>query len=568
VNPDFKMKMNPTALRAAFLLAALLPLTAALVAADPAAAPAATPTPETALHEIGAAPAAPALADAPTPVPTVAQASRHKADQDEDDDDGDNDSDSGRKWQRHHHDNDENRVAVGDAAVVEANETVPGNAVSVFGPLTVRGTVNGNAVAVCGSSRIDGTVHGNAVVVFGTLRLGSHAHVDGNVVAGVGMVSKDPGAYVGGSTVQQGARLDFADDSEASNWWAHGLRMGRPLALGHGLHVFWFINVCLVVLYVFLALVFPEGARKCGDTLVKRPGITFLTGILAMIALPVVFVLLCITIVGIPVALIVLPLAVMSCMVFGRASLYALVGRSILGKDQHPALAVLVGALVVMLVYLIPLIGIAVWIVVSFLGFACALTTLVSPNKPAVPVLPVVPAQPVIPVVPAPSPVAQEGVPPEIAPLLVPPVMQSIPAAAAPAPAPIAAALVQASEAALPRAGFWIRMVALLIDAILIGALTQMSHLVLPALAAYGAILWKHKGSTIGGIIFGIKVVRLDSRPVDWMTAVVRALACFISLIALGLGFIWIAFDPEKQGWHDKIAGTVVVRLPKGVSLV
>ncbi|HEY4989416.1 MAG TPA: AIR carboxylase family protein, partial [Opitutaceae bacterium] len=40
------------------------------------------------------------------------------------------------------------------------------------------------------------------------------------------------------------------------------------------------------------------------------------------------------------------------------------------------------------------------------------------------------------------------------------------------------------------------------------------------------------------------------------------------SVLALGLGFIWIAFDREKQGWHDKIAGTVVVRLPKGSSLV
>jgi uncharacterized RDD family membrane protein YckC len=36
----------------------------------------------------------------------------------------------------------------------------------------------------------------------------------------------------------------------------------------------------------------------------------------------------------------------------------------------------------------------------------------------------------------------------------------------------------------------------------------------------------------------------------------------------VGLGFIWIAFDAEKQGWHDKIAGTVVVQLPKGSPLV
>jgi uncharacterized RDD family membrane protein YckC len=39
-------------------------------------------------------------------------------------------------------------------------------------------------------------------------------------------------------------------------------------------------------------------------------------------------------------------------------------------------------------------------------------------------------------------------------------------------------------------------------------------------------------------------------------------------LAAAGLGFIWIAFDDGKQAWHDKIAGTVVVRVTKGVSLV
>jgi uncharacterized RDD family membrane protein YckC len=45
-------------------------------------------------------------------------------------------------------------------------------------------------------------------------------------------------------------------------------------------------------------------------------------------------------------------------------------------------------------------------------------------------------------------------------------------------------------------------------------------------------------------------------------------LGCFLSLIVVGLGFITIAFDAGKQGWHDKIAGTAVVRVPKGVSLL
>jgi uncharacterized RDD family membrane protein YckC len=79
--------------------------------------------------------------------------------------------------------------------------------------------------------------------------------------------------------------------------------------------------------------------------------------------------------------------------------------------------------------------------------------------------------------------------------------------------------------------------------------------------------MWKLRGSTVGGIIFDLRVVRLDGRIVDWETAIVRALACFLSLAVAGLGFIWIVFDRDNQAWHDKIAGTVVVRVPKGVPL-
>ena len=93
-------------------------------------------------------------------------------------------------------------------------------------------------------------------------------------------------------------------------------------------------------------------------------------------------------------------------------------------------------------------------------------------------------------------------------------------------------------------------------------------HLELVVLAAYGAVMWKMRGSTIGGIVFDLHVIRTDGRPIDWQTAIVRALSCFLSLAVAGLGFIWIAFDDNNQAWHDKIAGTVVVRVPKGVPLV
>ena len=113
----------------------------------------------------------------------------------------------------------------------------------------------------------------------------------------------------------------------------------------------------------------------------------------------------------------------------------------------------------------------------------------------------------------------------------------------------------------------------MVVDGRLVGIVLGMlwhhsSRMELLTLAAYGAVMWKLKGTTIGGIVFSLKVVRVDGRPIDCATANVRALGCFLSLAVVGLGFLWIVFDDGKQAWHDKIAGTVVVRVPKGVPLL
>lgn len=125
--------------------------------------------------------------------------------------------------------------------------------------------------------------------------------------------------------------------------------------------------------------------------------------------------------------------------------------------------------------------------------------------------------------------------------------------------------------ATLPRAGFWIRMLALLIDVVLIGTVLAMigkPNSILLVLAGYGALMWKLRGTTVGGIICNLRVARIDGEPLGWDTAIIRALGCFLSLVVAGLGFFWIAFDREHQGWHDKIAGTVVVLVPKGRGLL
>jgi len=542
------ISMNPTsrALRAVRLLAALIPLSIAAYAADPAKPQdSAAPTPEAPLRELGAA------ADAsvtPTPSPSPSPSPK---------------SNEGPSLVMHQMDDeDQNRVSVSDSTYVGQDETVPGNAVAVMGSLKIDGTVNGNAVSVLGSNTINGTVHGNAVVVLGPMRLGPHAHVDGNAVAVVGAVIKEPGAYIGGHVVKQGGGVDLSEDSGAFSWWNHAFRKGRPLAFGPHLHVFWLLSVCTIALYVLLALAFPSGVTKCGEALVQRPGLTLLTGILGIIALPVVFILLLITVVGIPIAFVVLPIGVVATVMFGKSAVYALIGRSILGKNAHPAFAAFVGAILIVAFLLVPFIGGMLWIVIAFLGYACALTALFTPKKT------VQAAGVPTPLAVPPAAVALASAAPEVAP--VPPLLAT-PGELVPPVPPVSAAppaLPPLSEAALPRAGFWIRIVALLIDGLLVGIVTRMCDWFPVALAVYGAVLWKLRGATVGDIIFGIKVVRVDGARIEWVTVIVRALACFFSIIVVGLGFIWIAFDREKQGWHDKIAGTFVVRLPKGASLV
>jgi uncharacterized RDD family membrane protein YckC/cytoskeletal protein CcmA (bactofilin family) len=576
--------LNPR-LIAALAAAALAPLPSIL------AADAAAPAQETPLHEIGA-----------TPTPTAQQAQPPP------------DAPPRRERDDAHgaRDDHDNKVSVGGTTVVAADEHLDGNAVAVMGPVTVDGSVDGNAVAILGDSSADGTIDGNAVAVLGSqklglqahvdgnavtvlggntvdgvvrgnavsvagsLRLGPHAHVDGNAVAVGGKVVREPGAFVGGSVVEPFPIMDSSDDSEASTWLKHGLRLGRPLALHEHLHFIWLLTFLQVALFVLLAVAFPNGVAKCGETLTRRPGATLLTGILAILGLPILFVLLCITVVGIPVALIVLPILLLACTAFGKVSLYSVVGRSILGRQAHAALALLLGVGIFIVLYLVPFLGLTLWCLVGFLGFSCALTTLLAatrtPAAPAaVPAAPAVSAPAAAAGVAAPAALAQPmetAAPAEAA--AQGPAAASVPPPLVPPPAP--AGLPIPLENALPRAGFWIRMVALLIDMILVGSIVSViagsDHLILAMLAAYGAVLWKMKGATIGGIIFGIKVVRLDSQPVDWVTAIVRALGCFLSLFAIGIGFFWIAFDREKQAWHDKIAGTVVVRLPRGVSLV
>jgi len=111
-------------------------------------------------------------------------------------------------------------------------------------------------------------------------------------------------------------------------------------------------------------------------------------------------------------------------------------------------------------------------------------------------------------------------------------------------------------EGEMEYAGFWIRLLAYLIDVILLSIVSWGFVNVL-----YFIGLWAWRGQTLGQIAADIKVVGTDGRPADLRIAVLRYLGYWVCALTLGIGFLIMAFDARKQGLHDKIADTCVVRV-------
>lgn len=142
-------------------------------------------------------------------------------------------------------------------------------------------------------------------------------------------------------------------------------------------------------------------------------------------------------------------------------------------------------------------------------------------------------------------------------------------------------------------AGFVSRSLAMLIDlAAIVGAIVGLGvfsaaiELVLPgwswlstavpaALAAasafvplvYLAVPVAVTGRTPGKAVMGLRVVRADGRPLSPVRSVARALAYVVSLLPVGLGFIWVLFDGDRRAWHDHLVGSRVVYQPEATKL-
>lgn len=126
--------------------------------------------------------------------------------------------------------------------------------------------------------------------------------------------------------------------------------------------------------------------------------------------------------------------------------------------------------------------------------------------------------------------------------------------------------------------GFWVRLLAAIIDWIILGIIgrilfgseaTQINNMgadvnfsgwrtIVPFL--YIIIFWVWFSATPGKLILGMKIIKTSGEKIDLKVSLIRFFSYIPSAFILFIGFIWIGIDKKKQGWHDKIAKTYVIK--------
>ena len=474
------------------------------------------------------------------------------------------------------------RVAVGHNVTLKEDE-VADEVVVVQGEATIDGEVQGDVVVVLGKATINNKVHGELVSVLSNIELGPNAEVDGDAVTVGGALKKAPGARIHGQTPE--IRLpSFVPDY---NWLDRNVFKGvmlRPFP--PTLTWAWIAALVFFGIHLVILLLMPRPVQRCAENLVERPLRCLLVGILTYILFVPLVVFLSWTIIGVPI----LACALVAAALMGKVVVYRVSGGQLgrqlgVGVLDQPLLAFCLGSVLFYLLYMVPILGWVVWFMITPLAVGTVVCTalgglqrerakaLAPPPGP----LSTPPPAAVLPAGPADVHAMNVSVEnPETPPPTNPAGGGAAYVAASAMPPLISPVTNQGLSsiemASLPRVGFWPRLVAALLDVILVAIVSHwLVHghtLFLFLLAAYHVGMWTWRGTTLGGSVLGLKVVRVDGRPVDFSVALVRAIGCFVSLAPCGLGFFWASWSPERQAWHDTIAGTVMVKMPRPISLV
>jgi uncharacterized RDD family membrane protein YckC len=432
--------------------------------------------------------------------------------------------------------------------------------VTIMGNSVSEGYVDGDMVTVLGNSKLDGYVEGDYVVVMGSADFGPNAEVDGDVVVIGGRLNLDPTSKIGGEKVS----IPFFSPGmvehfqELPAFVRECVFLGRPISPKVIFTLY--IAGIFLLFYLLLAALFPRPMERSRQAIEDKPLQSFFAGVLVLACHIPFMVIMLITVVGallIPIA----DMALLSIAIFGKAVVFFFLGKQVAramkaGFLEHAILSIILGGVIVYALYMIPFFGMFLWFLLSVLGLGAvsiAIGDSISERKAAR--IAAMPAPAVTSTPPPLSGVSGDGG--------AEPKVDADPTVT---PGLALSQVDPATASIFPRVGFWWRTLASLIDLLLIGVLTNVLNIATPMIPvfAYFIIFWGWKGSTLGGMALGLRVQKLSGEPMDWATAIIRSLSSIVSFLPFFIGFFWAGWDPDNQSWHDKIAGTTVVRIPKG----
>ena len=422
--------------------------------------------------------------------------------------------------------------------------------VVLFGSAVIEGEVDGDVVVVLGSAALAaaGRVGGDFVVVAGSAEIAEGAAVEGDVVVVGGGLDAPPGFRAGGEQVAIGSIWTGEQFAAAVPWVREGLLWGRPIA--PGLPLVWMVVAVLGLVYLAVNVVFDRPVRACGRALAEKPLTTGLAGVLVLLLIWPVCTILAVSVIGLAVVPFLLS-AVFIAGLIGRVGAARWLGGRVVAETApasrlQATRSISIGLALVCLAYTVPVLGFVTWTLLGVFGLGAAATTVVAGLRQENP---------------APPPAAVPG--PPAAGTAGDPVPAS--ADAAPPPGPEGAAAADLSV--FPRASFLSRLGALVLDFLLVMLATRLLDLEFGGFflvfLVYHVALWGTRGTTVGGIICQLRVVRIDGAPIRFTEALVRGLSSIFSAAVAGLGWFWMLWDAERQTWHDRIAGTIVVRTPR-----
>ena len=468
-------------------------------------------------------------------------------------------------------------VRIGQDFSLGAGETVR-EIQSGLADITVAGHVEDNVAVIVGSLRLASTarIDDSVVVVGGTLTIDAGATVQHDLIVIGGTLNAPADFTAGGQQVVVGS-IGVANTLHAlAPWFTQGLLLGRPVV--PTIHWIWIALAIFLFIYVMLAALFAAPVGAVADTVAARPVSSFLLGLLVLVLTAPVIAILAATLIGIAIVPFVLCALVIGGLI-GKAGVIRATGRSVLPEDEDAGRirgfgSILIGFAVLTIAYMIPVLGFVTWALTGVLGLGGATAAFRSALRREHParVRAPLPIEPVA----AEARVSAGAEPAYAAPAaaFAPDAAAAAYDAAGAAAPPAAPSPAMAPDLAVyPRATFLDRVAAFALDAILVGIAVNVLDLTrhdgwFPLLLlAYHIAFWAWRGTTLGGIVVGLRVLRVQGTELRFADALVRGLSSVFSVAALGIGCLWMLQDPEKQMWHDKIAGTLVVKVPRHLVL-